>query len=196
LIDQMNPDAATRAMSDEIAVDVVDLSPDQQRVIHWRTFAIVIARRSEATLAWLREHPAGLRPTSPNLLKQRQPASTENFSLSTGFGIFVCICTWCGCAPLILASAVEPDIPGSLICACCASRFDAAGRPANGPAQRDRLVPPNVREESRIVIGKSLTGEPFRPSFSTWGNSGIEPQQGAGNQLSRNRRGRAHAAST
>jgi transposase len=33
-----------------------------------------------------------------------------------------------------------------------------------------------------------------RSRFHTWGNSGIEPQQGIGNQLSRNRRGPPHGA--
>jgi ubiquinol-cytochrome c reductase iron-sulfur subunit len=167
LVDQMNPDAATRAMRDETAVDVADLKPDQQRVIHWRNFPIVIAQRSEATLAWLHEHPAGLRPPPPILLKRRQPSSAENFSRSIdpGFGVFASMCTWCRCAPLIQATAIEPDIPGSFMCVCCASRFDAAGRPTYGPAQRYLLVPPYAREESRIVIGKSLVGEPVPSEF-------------------------------
>lgn len=174
LIDQMNPDAATRSLSDEIAIDVTDLKPGEQRIIHWRAFPIVITRRSDAALAWLHAHPAGLRPASPIPSKRQQPPSADNFSRSIGqdVGVFASVCTWCRCGPLMQASEIEPDVPGGFFCPCCASRYDAAGRPATGPAERDLLVPPHAIEASLIVIGRHPLGEAVPTEFSL-GSDGL-----------------------
>ena len=164
---QMNPDAATRALRDELVVDVAELKSGEQRIVRWRTFPIVIVCRIEAALAWLHEHPAGLQPAGPNLVLRRQPSSAENFSRSIEprYGVFASICSWCGCTPLMQATAIEPDVVGGFVCPCCVSRFDAAGRPTYGPAQNDLLVPPYAYEETRIVIGKHVFGEPIPAEF-------------------------------
>ena len=49
----------------------------------------------------------------------------------------------------------------------------------------------------RIIIHSTesrLVGR-FNQSFATWGNSGIEPDKGTGNQLSKNGWGQFHVAS-
>lgn len=167
LLDQMNPDMATRAKWDELAVDIADLEPGEQRIVRWRNFPILIARRSDAALAWLRDHPGGLRPANPVPIRRRQPASAENpsRSIDPGLGVFADICTWCGCSSLMQATAIEPDVPGGFFCPCCASRYDAAGRPTSGIAQRDLLVPPYAYEGTLIVLGKHRIGEPVPGEF-------------------------------
>jgi ubiquinol-cytochrome c reductase iron-sulfur subunit len=159
IIDQMNPDAATRAKGDVVEVGIADLSIGEQRVVRWRNWPIVVVRRSDAALAWLREHPAGARPGPPPPARaRREPPFADNWhrSADPAYGVFVGWCSWCQCAPL----QSEPEIPGGTICPCCASRFDAAGRPSHGPAQYPLLVPPYSREGSRLLIGKTKPGEP------------------------------------
>ncbi|MBV8837017.1 MAG: ubiquinol-cytochrome c reductase iron-sulfur subunit [Alphaproteobacteria bacterium] len=157
-IDQMNPDATARAHRDVVGFDLAGLEAGQQRVARWRNRPIVVRRRGEATLAWLRDHPAGLRPADPARSPgSRQPPYANNWhrSADPAYGVFVAVCSWCACAPL----QDEPDLPGGMICPCCASRYDAAGRPAQGPAQLDLLVPPHAREGSQIMIGQRKPGE-------------------------------------
>jgi ubiquinol-cytochrome c reductase iron-sulfur subunit len=49
LLDQMNPDAKTRAAGDIVEVSVVNLRPGEQRRVQWRNYPVFIVKRTPNT---------------------------------------------------------------------------------------------------------------------------------------------------
>src|SRR5437667_806608 len=58
----------------------------------------------------------------------------------------------------------------------------------------DGVVIASIGSQNSAQMHLTQDDEMVSPNFSTWGNSGIEPDEGTGNQLSRNIRGHPHVA--
>jgi ubiquinol-cytochrome c reductase iron-sulfur subunit len=164
-IDQMNPDAHTRAIGDVVEVHVMGLRPAQQRVVRWRNFPVFVVRRTDEMLNAMREPPFVDRLIDPRSEKQQQPVYAKNWhrSIDPTYAVLVGVCTYCGCVPRYLVDDFSPtDRAGGYICECCASHYDPAGRACLGPAQYNLPVPPHdVVAPATVRIGKNPPGEIF-----------------------------------
>jgi ubiquinol-cytochrome c reductase iron-sulfur subunit len=163
-IDQMNPDAQIRAAGDVIELNLVDLLPAQQRVVHWHNVPVFVVRRTAAMLEAMREKTFVGRLIDPQSEKQQQPPYARNWhrSIDPAYAVLIGVCTRCGCVPNYFADAALTDLAGGYVCPCCASHYDPAGRAYSGVAQYNLPVPPyEIAGQSRILIGKNTRGEIF-----------------------------------
>lgn len=171
-IDHLNPDAAIRASRDVIDLDLADLQPAQQRVLHWHNLPIFVVRRTAGMIEALRDKTLVERMVDPRSEKRQQPAYAANWhrSIDPAVSVLVGVCTYCACVPQFVAEASPPDdAAGGYLCACCASHFDAAGRPHLGPAQYNLPVPPyDIVKSSRLVIGRNRSDALFTLQSIEW----------------------------
>jgi ubiquinol-cytochrome c reductase iron-sulfur subunit len=161
-IDQMNPDAGVR--SDIVEVNLIDLRPAQQRVVHWHNVPVFVVRRTAEMLVAMQNEAFVARLVDPHSQRRQQPAYARNWhrSIDPAWAVLVGVCTRCACVPSYLAEASPLDMAGGYVCPCCASHYDPAGRAYSGPAQYNLPVPPfAIVEQSRILIGKNPSGEIF-----------------------------------
>jgi len=163
-IDQLNPDAATRAAGDVVEADLAALQPGEQRVLRWHDLPIFVVRRTAAMIDVLNDATLVNRLIDAQSEKRQQPAYARNRhrSIDPAVSVLVGVCTYCGCVPQYLAETAPPDIPGGYVCPCCASRFDPAGRAHMGPAPYNLPVPPYaIVKNTRLVIGKNAADALF-----------------------------------
>ena len=116
----------------------------------WRGKPCFIVGRTAADIERLEAEQADLAdPDSDNL--DRQPAYARNpwRSRRPELGVYIGICTHLGCSP-----KYQPE-QGGFYCPCHGSRFDLAGRVANGVPAPDNLdVPPySYLSDTEIIIG-------------------------------------------
>jgi ubiquinol-cytochrome c reductase iron-sulfur subunit len=145
LIDQLNPDARTRAAGDVVMVDLTGLHAGQQRVVRWHDRPIFVVRRTEAMLQAMQAPQLVAAMTDPRSQRRQQPvyAANPHRSIDPAYAVLLGVCTYCGCVPRYLADGDPPtDPPGGYICECCTSHYDAAGRAHHGAAQLNLPVPP------------------------------------------------------
>jgi ubiquinol-cytochrome c reductase iron-sulfur subunit len=165
LVDHLNPDAATRASGDVIAVEFAGLRPAEPRTVRWHNRPILVVRRTARMLESLQDGALVARLRDPQSDKRQQPAYATNWhrSIDPAVSVLIGVCTNCGCVPQFFAEPLfSDDAPGAYVCACCASHFDPAGRPYMGPAQYNLPVPPyEMVEPSRLVIGRNRTDATF-----------------------------------
>lgn len=155
LIDQMNPNAATRALA-SIEVDVSSIEPGQSITVKWRGKPVFIRNRTdkeveEARSVALDELPdQGAR--NENLDDPLDEATEINRSAGEGkenWIVMVGSCTHLGCVPVGLAGDF-----GGWFCPCHGSHYDTAGRIRKGPAPENLLIPPfEFVSDSSIKIG-------------------------------------------
>ena len=164
-VDQLNPDAASRASGDVVEADLGNLPPGEPRALRWRNLPIVVARRTAAMIDALRDQKLLARLVDANSEKRQQPAYAANWhrSIDPAVSVLIGVCTYCGCKPQFFAEPLfSDDVPGGCVCPCCASHFDPAGRPYAGPSQYNLPVPPcDVVKPSRLVIGRNTSDPSF-----------------------------------
>lgn len=152
-IDQMNPDASTRALA-SVEIDVSAIEPGQAITVPWRGKPVFVRNRTpeeieaakEVNLADLRDQqarndnvPAGTEATDEN----RAAAGKENFLILVG------VCTHLGCIPL----GQQGDF-GGWFCPCHGSHYDTAGRIRKGPAPENLHVPVyTFLSDTKVRIG-------------------------------------------
>lgn len=153
-VDQMNPDASTRALA-SIEVDVSAVEPGQAITVQWRGKPIFIRNRTEAEIEAARETELSelKDPLAANAnLETGAPATDENRSAGEGrenWIVMIGSCTHLGCIPVGTAG----DYNG-WFCPCHGSHYDTAGRIRKGPAPRNLDVPPYAfTSDTNIVIG-------------------------------------------
>jgi ubiquinol-cytochrome c reductase iron-sulfur subunit len=163
-IDQMNPNATTRAVRDFVEVDLGALQPGAQRVARWRNLPVSVVRRTPAMLKALQAPLPGGVHIDASSERRQQPPYARNWhrSIDANVAVLVGACAHCRCVLRFVADdASEPQTPGGHFCPCCASYYDAAGRAYLGPAQFNLAVPPYVIERTTLWIGKNPPGETF-----------------------------------
>ena len=155
-VDQMSPDARTRAAGDVVDVELSDLRAGQPRTARWHNLPIILVRRTDAMLAALQKPNGELADSASP--PPREPPYAKNWHRSTDpmIAVLVGVCTYCRC---VLRYAAD-DV-GSYVCDCCASRYDSAGRPQRGIARLDLAVPPYDIMDGSVRIGKNPAGQIF-----------------------------------
>jgi ubiquinol-cytochrome c reductase iron-sulfur subunit len=153
LVDQMNPDASTRALA-STEVDISGVAEGQGVTIMWRGKPVFIRHRTaaeieEAKSVSIDELPdpiarnANIDPDAGAEDINRAASDTEKWLVLIG------VCTHLGCVPL----SDQGDF-GGWFCPCHGSHYDIAGRIRRGPAPENLPVPPlEFLSDTRIRIG-------------------------------------------
>jgi len=140
-IDQMNPDASTRALA-SIEVDISAIEPGQAITLKWRGKPVFIRNRTEKEIEEAKavELSQLKDPVARNdNLAVDAPATDANRGAAEGkenWIVMVGSCTHLGCVPVGLAGDF-----GGWFCPCHGSHYDTAGRIRKGPAPENLLVP-------------------------------------------------------
>ncbi len=140
-IDQMQPDASTRAQS-SIEIDVSSLQPGMSLVAKWRGKPVFIRNRTEKEI----EEAKAVKledlkdPTARNANVGAELEATD-INRTAGEGkenwlVMIGVCTHLGCVPL----GQQGDF-GGWFCPCHGSHYDTAGRVRKGPAPQNLPVP-------------------------------------------------------
>ena len=153
LINQMSPDASTRALA-SIEVDVSSIEPGQAITVKWRGKPVFIRNRTEKEIeeANAVEVAALPDPIARNANAETEPATDVNRSAGEGkenWIVMIGSCTHLGCVPVGLAGDF-----GGWFCPCHGSHYDTAGRIRKGPAPENLAIPPfEFVSDSTIKIG-------------------------------------------
>jgi ubiquinol-cytochrome c reductase iron-sulfur subunit len=153
LIDQMNPDASTRALA-SIEVDIAAVAEGQAITVQWRGKPVFIRNRTAEEIEQAKAVPldelkdpqarnANLPPATEATDENRAAAGKENILVMVG------VCTHLGCIPL----GQQGDY-GGWFCPCHGSHYDTAGRIRKGPAPENMAVPAFAFvSDTRVRIG-------------------------------------------
>ena len=143
LIDQMNPDASTLALS-TIEVDLRPLMVGESITVMWRGQPIFIRHRTEDDIAQAKAVP----------LEELKDPATDAERVTEGYEqwlVQIGICTHLGCVPTGQKSGSNRGDYGGWFCPCHGSHYDTAGRIRKGPAPLN-LVLPDYRFLSDTLI--------------------------------------------
>jgi ubiquinol-cytochrome c reductase iron-sulfur subunit len=161
LLDQMNPDAATRATGDIVGVNVASWLPGELRRVQWRNLPIFIVKRTIDMLEAMQEQKFVSILVDPLSESRQQPPYAKNWhrSINPEYAVLIGVCTYCKCILRYFADdASPPDLNGGYICPCCASHYDPAGRTYHGITKYNLPVPPHdIVDQSEILIGKNAS---------------------------------------
>ncbi len=126
LIDQMNPDATTLAMS-SIEVDLAPIQAGQILTVKWRGGPVFLRHRTAKEIKEAEATP---------LADLKDPATDQSRVQKPEWLIVVGVCTHLGCVPL----GHEGQYDGWK-CPCHGSIYDTSGRIRSGPAPLNLAVP-------------------------------------------------------
>jgi ubiquinol-cytochrome c reductase iron-sulfur subunit len=153
LIDQMNPDASTRALA-SIEVDIAAIEPGQAITVQWRGQPVFIRNRTPEEV----EAAKGVAldelkdPMARNANVPEDAAATDENRSTEGrenLLVMVGVCTHLGCIPL-----GQQGEFGGWFCPCHGSHYDTAGRIRKGPAPQNMAVPLySFLSDTRLRIG-------------------------------------------
>jgi ubiquinol-cytochrome c reductase iron-sulfur subunit len=125
-------------------VDISDLQPGENKIVHWLGRNIVMVKRHPATLEALPQTVEDLK--DPESMASFQPEFAKNPFRSLRPEVFIAYtnCTHLGC---------EVEHEGAQFkCPCHQSDYDAAGRVLEGAAAPRNLDVPNYRYVSNQMI--------------------------------------------
>lgn len=158
-VQQMNPDASTKALS-STELDLAPIKEGQAITAIWRGKPVFVRNRTkkeieEAQKADVNTLPdtaarnGGLPPgDQPALDANRVQKGHENWLVLVG------ICTHLGCIPKGQSLGDARGDFGGWFCPCHGSHYDTAGRIRKGPAPRNLEVPPyTFTSDTKIKIG-------------------------------------------
>jgi ubiquinol-cytochrome c reductase iron-sulfur subunit len=140
-IDQMNPDASTRALA-SIDVDVSALEPGMAITVKWRGKPVFIRNRTDEEVEAAKTvEMAELKDPVARNENVDATADASDTNRSAGEGkenwiVMIGSCTHLGCVPVGLAGDF-----GGWFCPCHGSHYDTAGRIRKGPAPRNLDIP-------------------------------------------------------
>ena len=140
-IDQMRPDASTRALA-SIQVDVTAVEPGMSLTVKWRGRPVFIRNRTEQEIEAAKEVPLD-QLKDPVARNENLPGDEPATDLARSAGegkenwlVMLGVCTHLGCVPLGQAGDF-----GGWFCPCHGSHYDTAGRIRKGPAPENLHVP-------------------------------------------------------
>ena len=126
LVDQMNPDAAVKALA-STEVDVSNVKPGQSITVLWRGKPVFIKRRTPDEISDAKK---------VNLEDLKHPEKDEDRVKKEEWLVMLGICTHLGCVPL----SNKGEYNG-WFCPCHGSHYDTSGRIRKGPAPTNMEVP-------------------------------------------------------
>ena len=158
LVQQMNPDSASKALA-STEVDLAPIQVGQAITIMWRGKPVFIRNRTpeeiksaqETKLEHLQDAVA-----RNEALTDAAPATDENrtFKGRENWLVMVGICTHLGCIPKGQTLSDAKGDYGGWFCPCHGSHYDTAGRIRKGPAPRNLDIPPvTFLSDTKIKIG-------------------------------------------
>lgn len=156
----MQPSARAQAAGAPVEADISKLEPGQMMTVEWRGKPVWIVRRTDQSVADLKNLTAQLADPTSEANQQPSYAKNEARSLKPNYLVLVGICTHLGCSPSYrpdLAPAdLGPEWRGGFFCPCHGSRFDLAGRVYKSvPAPKNLEVPPyKYLSDTRILVGE------------------------------------------
>jgi ubiquinol-cytochrome c reductase iron-sulfur subunit len=140
-IDQMNPNAATRALA-SIQVDVSAIEQGQAITVKWRGKPVFLRNRTDREVEMGKEVPLGeLKDKIARNANIAGDAEATDVNRSAGEGmenwiVMIGSCTHLGCVPV----GTSGDY-GGWFCPCHGSHYDTAGRIRKGPAPENLHIP-------------------------------------------------------
>ena len=140
-IDQLRPDASTRALA-SIEVDVSSLEPGMSLTAKWRGKPVFIRNRTPEEIEAAKAVPLEeLKDPVARNANIAADAQATDIDRSAGQGkenwiVMIGSCTHLGCVPLGQAGDF-----GGWFCPCHGSHYDTAGRIRKGPAPQNLAVP-------------------------------------------------------
>ncbi|MGO9742502.1 MAG: ubiquinol-cytochrome c reductase iron-sulfur subunit [Roseiarcus sp.] len=139
LIDQMNPDASTLALS-SIEVDIGAIPEGQILTVKWRGGPVFLRHRTAKEIE---------QAQNVNLSELRDPQADKDRAKKPEWLIVSGICTHLGCVPI----GHEGDY-GGWLCPCHGSQYDTSGRIRKGPAPLNLFVPEyTFLSDNKVKIG-------------------------------------------
>jgi len=164
LIDQMNPDAYVRAARDLMEVDLAQLQPAEQRVVHWRNLPIFVVRRTLEMLQAMQDETFVAQLYDAASQTRQQPSYAKNWhrSIDPTYAVLVGVCTHIPCIPTYYGKASLFSMASGYQCPCCATHYDPAGRAYAGLSRYNLAVPPySFSGPLKILLGQNATDERF-----------------------------------
>ena len=139
LIDQMNPDAGTLALS-SIEVDLAPIAEGQIVTVKWRGGPVFVRHRTQKEIAAAEATP---------LSDLKDPETDQARVQKPEWLIVVGVCTHLGCVPLGHEGQYE-----GWKCPCHGSVYDTSGRIRQGPAPLNLAVPEyKFLTPTRVKVG-------------------------------------------
>jgi len=139
LIDQMNPDASTLALS-SIEVDLSPIAEGQIVTVKWRGGPVFIRHRTKKEIDDAVNTP---------LSDLKDPQTDAERVKKPEWLIVIGVCTHLGCVPLGHEGPYE-----GWKCPCHGSIYDTSGRIRSGPAPLNLFVPEYAFEsDTKVKIG-------------------------------------------
>ncbi len=130
-VDQMNPDASTKALS-SIEVDISAIAVGQAITVLWRGKPVFIRHRTAENIA------EAEKDDTASLI---DPQKDSDRVQKKEWLILIGVCTHLGCVP---GGQKAADIKGDFhgwFCPCHGSHYDTSGRIRKGPAPLNLAVP-------------------------------------------------------
>jgi len=150
-IKQLRPDKAAQSEA-SLQVDIAAIQPGEQILVEWQGKPVIIRNRAAAEVAAARAaNPAALEDRLARNANLPAQTAADDLARSGGAGhenwlVFINICTHLGCPTKAVA--------GGWFCPCHGSRYDAAARVIQGPANRNMAIPPyRFLSDKLIEIG-------------------------------------------
>jgi ubiquinol-cytochrome c reductase iron-sulfur subunit len=162
-LDRTSPGDFGLVQADALDLDISSLEPGQQIMVFWRTWPVLVVRRTLQAIATLQDPVLVAQLADPESKQPQQPPYAVNWqrSIKPEFAVLVGVCTHMGCIPAFHpqpnAKEPEPDWLGGYLCPCHGSKYDLAGRVFKGvPAPYNLPVPPyRFVNERTIRIGEN-----------------------------------------
>lgn len=157
-IQQMNPDASTKALS-SVEIDLSPVKEGQAITVMWRGKPIFIRNRSQKEVEAAVDVDVAKLPDDNarnEALKGDEPATDANRTVKghENWIVLIGICTHLGCIPKGQSMGDERGEYGGWFCPCHGSTYDTSGRIRKGPAPRNLEVPPYAfQTDTKIKIG-------------------------------------------
>lgn len=157
-IQQMNPDASTKALS-SVDVDLSPVKEGQAITVLWRGKPIFIRNRTKTEVEAAVNVDVKTLPDSlarNEALPADDPATDANRTVKghENWIVLVGICTHLGCIPKGQAMGDERGEYGGWFCPCHGSQYDVSGRVRHGPAPLNLALPPYAfTSDTKIKIG-------------------------------------------
>jgi ubiquinol-cytochrome c reductase iron-sulfur subunit len=139
LIDQMNPDASTLALS-SIEVDLAPIQEGQIVTVKWRGGPVFVRHRTKKEIE---------AAENVKLDELKDPQADKDRVQKPEWLIVSGVCTHLGCVPL-----GHEGTYGGWLCPCHGSMYDTSGRIRQGPAPANLVVPEyKFLTPTRVKIG-------------------------------------------
>ena len=156
MIDQMNPDASTKALS-SVELDLAPIKQGQAVTVMWRGKPVFVRHRTPEEIKKAQDVKLSdlIDDRSRNDMNEKASADDKNRVLKgeEKWLVLVGVCTHLGCIPKGQAVVDARGDYGGYFCPCHGSQYDTSGRVRKGPAPANLEVPVYEIAGTKLKIG-------------------------------------------